>query len=103
MEQEKYGIDLVISHNNVYEPNYIATADNDMYLIDWEYAGINDPLNDISCIIIRYDYTEEIREMLLKAYFGRELTNAEHRHAMGQAVLCSFLLVLLGTVQGKRR
>ena len=33
----------------IYEPNYIATADNDMYLIDWEYAGINDPLNDISC------------------------------------------------------
>lgn len=71
-EQQKYGIDLVISHNDVYEPNYIQNADGEMYLIDWEYAGINDPLNDISCIIARYDYPEETREMLLEAYFGRD-------------------------------
>jgi len=99
-EQEKYGIELVISHNDVYEPNYIATGDGDMYLIDWEYAGINDPLNDIACILIRYDYSEETRENLLKAYFGRELTEDEHRHAMGQAVLCSFYWFCWGLYKG---
>ena len=100
LEQEKYGFDPVISHNDVYEPNYIATEENDMYLIDWEYAGINDPLNDISCIIARYDYSEEVRENLLKAYFGRELTEIEHRHAMGQAVICSFYWFCWGLYKG---
>ena len=42
-EQEKYGIEQVISHNDIYEPNYIATGDGDMYLIDWEYGGYGDP------------------------------------------------------------
>lgn len=71
-----------------------------MYLIDWEYAGINDPLNDILCIIARYDYPEETREMLLKAYFGRNLTESEHRHAMGQAVLCAFYWFCWGLYKG---
>ena len=99
-EQQKYGIDLVISHNDVYEPNYIPNADGEMYLIDWEYAWINDPLNDISCIIARYDYPEETREMLLEAYFGRELTESEHRHAMGHAVLCAFYWFCWGLYKG---
>ena len=99
-EQEKYGIEPVISHNDVYEPNYIANEDKQLYLIDWEYAGINDPLNDIACIIARYDYTEEIREMFLEAYFGRELTEAEHRHARAQAVLCAFYWFCWGLYKG---
>ncbi len=100
MEREKYSIELVISHNDVYEPNYIATANNELFLIDWEYAGINDPLNDISCIIARYDYSEEIREMILEAYYGRKLTDLEHRHARAQAVLCSFYWFCWGLYKG---
>lgn len=99
-DHERYGIDLVVSHNDVYEPNYIATSEGDMYLIDWEYAGINDPLNDICCIIARYDYSEEIRENLLKTYFGRDLTASEHRHAMGQAILCAFYWFCWGLYKG---
>lgn len=99
-EREKYGIEFTICHNDVYEPNYIATSSNDLYLIDWEYAGINDPLNDIACIIARYDYSEEVREKLLKAYYGRELTELEHRHARGQAILCSFYWFCWGLYKG---
>ena len=99
-DHERYGIDLVVSHNDVYEPNYIATSEGDMYLIDWEYAGINDPLNDICCIIVRYDYSEEIRENLLKTYFGRDLTASEHRHVMGQAILCAFYWFCWGLYKG---
>lgn len=44
---------------DTYEPNYIATKDNDLYLIDWEFAGLNNPANDISCILCRYDFTDE--------------------------------------------
>ena len=99
-EREKYGIDLVISHHDVYEPNFISTEEGDFYLIDWEYSGINDPINDVTSIFTRYDYSEEQRELLLRAYYGRELTELEHRHAMGQSILNAFYWISWGLFKG---
>lgn len=99
-EREKYGIELVVSHHDVYEPNFISTSEGDFYLIDWEYSGINDPVNDVTSIFTRYEYDEEIREMLLKAYYGRELTPMEHRHAMGQSILNALYWISWGLFKG---
>ncbi|MBE6490457.1 MAG: DUF1679 domain-containing protein [Methanobrevibacter sp.] len=99
-EREKYGIELVVSHHDVYEPNFISTSDGDFYLIDWEYSGINDPANDICSIFTRYEYGEDVREYLLKAYYGRELTELEHRHAMGQSILNAFYWISWGLFKG---
>lgn len=99
-ESEKYNIQKVLCHNDVYEPNYIATANGDMYLIDWEYAGLNDPANDIACIICRYDYSFEQGEYLLKSYYGRDLTELEHRHCIAYIALCSFYWFCWGLYKG---
>ncbi len=99
-EREKYDIKLVVSHHDVYEPNFISTEEGDFYLIDWEYAGINDPLDDICGIIVRYDYSEEIREFILKSYYGRELTELENRHARGQAIITAFYWFNWGLFKG---
>lgn len=99
-EREKYGIELVVSHHDVYEPNFISTAEGDFYLIDWEYSGINDPANDICSIFTRYEYDEEIREYLLESYYGRELTPLEHRHAMGQSILNALYWISWGLFKG---
>ena len=99
-EREKYGIELVISHHDVYPPNFISTSDEDFYLIDWEYSGINDPVNDITSIFTRYECSEETREYLLKEYYGRELTPLEHRHAMGQSIINALYWVSWGLFKG---
>jgi thiamine kinase-like enzyme len=99
-ESEKFGMKKVLCHNDVYEPNYISTSNGDLYLIDWEYAGINDPINDISCIICRDDYSFEDAEYLLKAYYDRELTALEHRHAYGYIALCAFYWFCWGLYKG---
>ena len=39
------------------------------YLIDWEYAGLSDPLIDIAMFAIYADYCEEETEQLIAAYF----------------------------------
>ena len=39
------------------------------YLIDWEYAGLSDPLIDIAMFAIYADYREEETEQLIAAYF----------------------------------
>ena len=73
-EREKYGIELVVSHHDVYEPNFISTSDGDFYLIDWEYSGINDPINDVTSIFTRYEYDEEIRNAFKRVLWTRTHT-----------------------------
>ena len=100
LERKKYNINMVVSHNDVYEPNFIATKDGDLYLIDWEYAGIMDPANDICSIFTRYEYDKDTRDMLIKAYYGRELTDLEYRHVMGQSIINAFYWVSWGMYKG---
>lgn len=86
-EREKYGIDLVVSHHDIYYPNLLATADGDFYLIDWEYSSLNDPANDICGLFTRYDYDDETIDFIIKEYYGRDLTPLEYRHVMGQSII----------------
>lgn len=86
-EREKYGIELVVSHHDIYYPNLLTTSDGEFYLIDWEYSSLNDPANDICGLFTRYDFDDEEIEFLLESYYGRKLTPLEHRHVMGQSIL----------------
>lgn len=94
------GYPRVLCHNDTYEPNYLVTEDGDMYLIDWEYTGVNDPANDLACILCRSYFTEERIEEYFRAYFGRELTEKEHRHYIAYIALCSFYWFCWGMYKG---
>lgn len=99
-DAKRLGIEKVLCHNDTYEPNYLATESGDLYLIDWEYAGINNPANDIACILCRSDYTDEQIERYLKAYVGRELTKDEHRHYIAYIAICGFYWFCWGLYKG---
>lgn len=99
-DAERLGIKRVLCHNDTYVPNYLATKDGDLYLIDWEYAGMNDPANDVACILCRDNYTEEQTEKYLRSYFGRELTADEHRHYISYIALCGFYWFCWGLYKG---
>lgn len=90
----------VLCHNDTYAPNYLVKADGEMYLIDWEYAGVNDPANDIGCILCRDNYSDEEIEHYLKVYFGRELTEKEHRHYIAYIALSGFYWFCWGLYKG---
>ncbi len=99
-DAKRLGIEKALCHNDAYEPNYLATLDGDLYLIDWEYAGMNDPANDVACILCRKDYTKEQTEKYLEAYFGRKLTEDEHRHYIAYIALCGFYWFCWGLYKG---
>ncbi|WP_278372293.1 NTP transferase domain-containing protein [Segatella bryantii] len=99
-DAERMGIKKVLCHNDTYEPNYLATKDGDLYLIDWEYAGLNDPANDLACFFCRYDYTDEQIDMFMKEYFQRELTEDEHRHWIAYIAMCGFYWFGWGLYKG---
>lgn len=99
-DEKRLEIREVLCHNDTYEPNYLATQEGDLYLIDWEYAGLNDPANDVACILCRDYYTEEQTEKYLEAYFGRTLSEYEHRHFIAYIALCGFYWFCWGLYKG---
>lgn len=99
-DSKENGFSWVLSHGDVYEPNFLATKSGELYLIDWEYAGINDPAHDINSILTRYYFTDDEIEEYYKEFFGRELTAEEHRHYYSQLPISAFYWLCWGLYKG---
>merc|ERR1719433_245956 len=76
---------------------------NCMWIVDFEYGGMNDPLWDIGdlCVEAGLDSTHEA--MLLEAYFGADTppSPAEHGRVVLYKAMCDLLWTLWGLVQHK--
>lgn len=99
-DAERLGYGLVLCHNDTYEPNYLYDDQGEIYLIDWEYAGMNYAANDIGCILCRYDWTDEQIARYLKAYVGRELSEDEKRFYYGFIPISAFYWFGWGLYKG---
>lgn len=99
-DAQKMGYGLVPCHNDVYEPNFLCDANDELYLIDWEYAGLNYGVNDVCCITCRYDWTAEQIEKYFMAYAGHALTEDENRFYWSCHVLCAFYWFSWGLYKG---
>lgn len=99
-DAKRLGYGLVLCHNDTYEPNYLYDDQGQIYLIDWEYAGLNYAANDIGCILCRYDWTEEQIERYLEAYAGHPLTEDEHRYYMAFLPISAFYWFCWGLYKG---
>lgn len=65
------------THNDPLPENWIVKDDR-IYLIDWEYGGIGDPIMDVAAFSLEVGLTREQEQLLLREYFGREATPAEY-------------------------
>ena len=83
-----------------YEPNYLYDEKGEIYLIDWEYTGLNYAANDIGCILCRYDWSDEQIERYLKAFVGRTLTEDEHRYYIAFIPISAFYWFCWGLYKG---
>lgn len=99
-DAKKLGYGLVLCHNDTYEPNYLVDKNGEIYLIDWEYAGLNYAANDICCILCRYDWNNRQIERYLEFYVGRKLTKDEHRYYMAFLPISAFYWFCWGLYKG---
>lgn len=99
-DAQRLGYGLVPCHNDTYEPNYLYDEQGEVYLIDWEYAGLNYEANDIACITCRYDWTEEQINAYFRAYLGHELTENENRFYWAFHCICAFYWFCWGLYKG---
>ena len=99
-DAKRLNYDLVLCHNDTYEPNYLYDDKGKIYLIDWEYAGMNYAANDLGCILCRCDWTDEQISRYLKAYVGRDLTSDEKRFYYGFIPISAFYWFCWGLYKG---
>lgn len=68
----------VCSHNDAQRNNFIlASEDNKLYLLDWEFAGNNDELYDIACFG-NENFSHALK--LLDVYLGHKAGSDEIKH-----------------------
>ena len=65
-------VPLVLCHIDSNPDNFIRLGDNTVKLIDWEYAGMGDPIIDISMYAIYSYFSKPEMDQLLKIYLQRE-------------------------------
>ena len=67
------GVELCPCHNDAVPENFIKGEDDNVYLIDWEYSGINDPLADFAALFLESNFSEENQDFILRHYFQGEI------------------------------
>lgn len=74
------GVELCPCHNDALYENFIKAKDGTIYLIDWEYSGMNDPMADFAALFIEADFTKENQDYILDKYFNGNIPeNASQR------------------------
>lgn len=69
----------VLCHNDLVARNVLAGET--VVLIDWEFAGMGDPIFDLAVVVQHHGLSDRLEEGFLTAYLGRSPTNAD-RHSL---------------------
>ena len=69
-ELEKIGIEKKSCHIDLVPENFIEGPDGHLYLIDWEYSYMNDPMWDLAALFLESEFTPEEEADFLAYYEG---------------------------------
>ena len=83
-------------HNDSLVDNWVLDGNGKLYLIDWEYSGMNEAMWDLSCLSIEADYSNKDDDELLRAYFERNFTLDEKKYFIATKLYVDYLWTLWG-------
>lgn len=78
--------------------NFLDTGSR-MWLVDWEYSGMNDPLWDLGDVSVEAQMGPKEEEEMIAAYFGGEPKPAERGRIVIYKAMCDLLWTLWGLIQ----
>ena len=84
-------VELRPCHNDTIAENFIKSDNNRIYLIDWEYAGMNDPMWDLAAYCLENSFTEEEEELFLKLYFKGKVGEKYKKRVLINKIYQDFL------------
>ncbi|WP_053005792.1 choline kinase family protein [Kiloniella spongiae] len=70
-----------------------------MWIVDWEYSGMNDPLWDLGDLSVEAEFSEEQDRELLVAYWGEEPPAEILGRMIIYKAMCDLLWTLWGLIQ----
>ena len=62
------GVDRKSCHIDLVPENFIESPQGRLYLIDWEYSSMNDPMWDLAALFLESDFTNQEEESFLSYY-----------------------------------
>jgi len=78
--------------------NFLDDGDK-MWIIDWEYSGMNDPLWDLGDLSVEGGFSAEQDMEMLRAYFSAEPSEADIGRMVIYKAMCDLLWTLWGLIQ----
>lgn len=85
------GVSLTPCHNDLVPENFITASDGSLYLIDWEYSGMNDPHWDLAALFLESQFSEEAQAYFLSSYYPEGLPP----HTLEKILIYQILMDLL--------
>jgi len=67
--KDRPGHEPVPCHNDLLTANFLRSGD-DLRIVDWEYAGMNDRFFDLGNLAVNNGLSEDDERLLLELYFG---------------------------------
>ena len=62
------GVDRKSCHIDLVPENFIESPQGRLYLIDWEYSSMNDPMWDLAALFLESEFTSQEEEAFLSYY-----------------------------------
>lgn len=78
--------------------NFLDTGER-MWIVDWEYSGMNDPMWDLGDLCIEGGFGSSEEEEMIQAYFGGEASPSERGRITIYKAMCDLLWTLWGLIQ----
>lgn len=96
------GVDLKPCHNDALYENFIKAKDGTIYLIDWEYSGMNDPMADFAALFIEADFSEENADYILDKYFNGSVPSNAKEKILCYEILWDYLWAQWTVIKEKK-
>ncbi|MCM1142128.1 MAG: phosphotransferase, partial [Muribaculum sp.] len=96
------GVDLKPCHNDALYENFIKASDGTIYLIDWEYSGMNDPMADFAALFLEADFEKENEDYILDKYFNGNIPADARMKILCYQILWDYLWAQWTVIKEKK-
>jgi thiamine kinase-like enzyme len=91
-------VPLVACHCDPLCENFLDDGER-MWIVDWEYSGMNDPMWDLGDLSVEANLTEAQDRLMLDAYFDGAPHPHDHARMVIYKAMCDLLWTLWGLIQ----
>ncbi len=88
----------VPSHNDLVAANLVKDREGKIYLIDWEYSGINDDMWDLAALSMENEFSEDEIELMFRFYFDGKDADSNTRRRLIINCICQDMLWAVWTL-----